>query len=171
MQTKKITLWIPKKLLEHIESKAIASFPNETGGSLLGYFSNRKRDIVITSLVDAGPNSRHNTTSFTPDYTFQEEEIGKKYHQSGRIFIYLGDWHTHPNGSLALSQKDVKVLQNISNHNPARNRSPVMVLLAGSQQNWRLKAWQFRPGRKILSGIVFSDDQLIELEIKGDSLE
>ena len=36
-------------------------------------------------------------------YPNQEQEIGRVYTASGRCTTYVGDWHSHPGGSLYLS--------------------------------------------------------------------
>lgn len=60
---------------------------------------------------------------------------------------YLGDWHTHPNGSPALSRKDLRTLRRIARHPAARISQPVMAVLAGGPAAWHLAVRQpRRPG-------------------------
>jgi integrative and conjugative element protein (TIGR02256 family) len=77
-----------------------------------------------------------------PDYDYQEEEIARVYRDLGRLFTYLGDWHTHPDGRLHLSAIDRKTLKRIADHPAARIHNPVMILLAGGNP-WRLGAWRW----------------------------
>lgn len=163
MRTRKITLWLPQSIVTSMVADADSFFSNETGGSLMGYYSNRRRDIVVTNLIDCGPKSKHRKTSFIPDYSFQEGKIGRVYEQLRRIHTYLGDWHTHPGGAAKLSGKDIQTLDNIAVHAAARAPFPVMVLLSGNQGKWIINAWQLR-SRKALK--ILLKKQLHELKIE-----
>lgn len=116
--------------------------PLETGGVLMGYF--KGVDVVITDWIGAGPSARHEGASFEPDYDFQEREIAKIYQASGRVTTYVGDWHSHPEGGLALSRTDRGTLKRIANHPAARARQPLMMILAG-RAPWRLGIWSWQP--------------------------
>ncbi len=114
-------------------------YPKETGGVLMGYMADR--DMVVTSVVGPGPKAVHGSYSFTPDYDFQEAEIARIYEATGRKAAYLGDWHTHPDGSDRLSVADRKTLKAISNCREARIENPLMVILWG-REKWRVTAWR-----------------------------
>ena len=56
----------------------------------------------------------------------------------------MGDWHTHPNGSPAMSWSDKRTLKQIATHEEAVNPKPVMLIGGGSPKNWTWSAHQFR---------------------------
>ena len=118
--------------------------PKETGGVLMGYQAGG--DIVVTTVIGPGPNAVHGGYSFVPDYEFQEIEIARVYKDSGRISVYLGDWHTHPDGLDRLSEPDRRTLKAISNYRDARIEKPVMAVLWGTGA-WNIAAWQGRRSR------------------------
>lgn len=162
MRKTKITLWLPKAIIEDMIKYANQTFPSETGGCLMGYFSKNKKDIVVSSLVGPGPNSKNNKTSFIPDYGFQEREIKKLYAKLKRCHTYLGDWHSHPNGSLSLSPTDKTALNNIARYPKARVPQPIMMLLADNPDNWKVKSWQ-QQTKKIMR--VKIKTQIVELSL------
>jgi integrative and conjugative element protein (TIGR02256 family) len=86
---------------------------------------------VISSVIGPGPRASHRATSFTPDAAWQEEQLAEVYEQAGRRLHYLGDWHTHPRGTVRLSGTDRATLRRIADHPDARAPHPVMALLAG----------------------------------------
>jgi integrative and conjugative element protein (TIGR02256 family) len=127
--------WIDVSALSAIEREASRCFPLETGGLLIGYVNDAQ--IVITTAIGPGPHAVHRRYSFAPDAAYQEGELARHYSESARTHTYLGDWHTHPNGMCALSQRDRRTLARIAGYTDARIRDPVMLLLAGGPDRWQ----------------------------------
>jgi integrative and conjugative element protein (TIGR02256 family) len=134
--------WISQTSLEVMIDEACRASPNETGGILLGYWDTSGDQVVITEVTQPGPRAHHDIAGFVPDDDFQEREIERVYAESGRRHVYLGDWHTHPNGTGLLSWKDKKTLRAIASYAPARAITPLMAVLAGGP-SWKLHLWTF----------------------------
>jgi integrative and conjugative element protein (TIGR02256 family) len=98
-------VWWAGAALEEALREAQSAFPLETGGLLLGW-SPQPGAVVISRIIGPGPQARHRATSFTPDAAWQEERLAEAYEQAGRRLHYLGDWHTHPRGTVRLSSTD-----------------------------------------------------------------
>lgn len=120
--------------------------PKETGGVLMGYWSDR--DVVLTDIIGPGPKAVHRRYSFTPDSKWQENEIARIYEESGRVITYLGDWHSHPYGTQELSIKDLVTLLRVAIHKPARAPKPIMGILHNNPQ------WELSVRRVAFSKIV-----------------
>lgn len=133
-----LNLWISRLVLGAIVREAILQCPYETGGVLMGYWGTSPADPVVTAMIGPGPAAMRTTTSFRPDHEYQVQEISNLYHSSARRIVYLGDWHTHPDGNSGLSTKDVKTLRRIAKYNPARAPNPIMLVLAG--EVWKASA-------------------------------
>jgi integrative and conjugative element protein (TIGR02256 family) len=146
MQISLIRLWIAEQALTRMVSDADSFFPNETGGVLMGYWA--ANEVVITDSIRGGPLAQRTPTRFLPDHSYQARAIEEIYNSSGGSHSYLGDWHTHPRGRLALSPTDVLTLRRIAKHREARVASPIMMLLAGDHE-WSARAWCWRPKRRI----------------------
>lgn len=110
----------------------------------MGYWT--KDDVVITDVVGPGPNAFHDKHRFYPDSQYQERRVAEIYEQSGRLSTYLGDWHTHPGGSARLSRRDRRTLRAIGRSPDARCDRPVMLVLAGQEDNWVVAVWRLRLG-------------------------
>jgi len=136
-------LWIPAAALEEMAAAADLWAPQETGGALMGYES--EDGLVITHLIDAGPEAQRTATGFSPDPAFQLEAIGHIYARSGRIHTYIGDWHSHPNGSPMHSSTDRAAVREISRSREARCERPLMIII-GEDDGWSAVAWRFEPG-------------------------
>lgn len=131
-------VWISERVIRDMVRESDAEFPRETGGVLLGYFA--ADQAVVTEIVGPGPKAIHRSMSFVPDYEFQASKIAAAYEASGRLHVYIGEWHTHPAGALRLSGKDRNTLIRVANHKEARLATPLMMLLAGGVR-WDLAAW------------------------------
>ena len=133
-------LWLRHSVEEALRRDGTCKAPLETGGVLMGY--QQADAYVVTACIGPGPKAIHKRASFIPDYDYQEQEIARVYRDSGRVFTYLGDWHTHPDGRIRLSAIDRKTLKRIAGHPAARIHNPVMMILAGGNP-WRFGAWRW----------------------------
>lgn len=134
-------LWISEASLAEMSKEAERAYPLETGGILAGYVADCG-GIVITGVSGPGPNATHDKFRFTPDHDWQCSFLDKLYLDSSGISVYLGDWHTHPNGRPQMSRLDRKTLHAISLSREARCPSPLMVIGSGEPGDWRWLAHQ-----------------------------
>lgn len=140
------SIWIPSVVLADLARSADTFAPLETGGVLLGYWVHApsgttcEAEAVVTAQIGPGPRAVHRERSFSPDHVYQEEEIARLYHESGRRWNYIGDWHTHPSGPGSLSGRDKATLRRIATTPAARAPFPVMIVLA-SGAPWVPCAW------------------------------
>lgn len=141
-----ITVWIGPRVIRELITEANLETPFETGGVLLGYWSDSDSSVVVQDHVGAGPQATRGRGWFVPDAEYQEDEIAIRYEASGRRTTYLGDWHSHPNGTTTLSRRDRRTLRGIAKFGDARAANPLMVVLAGGEP-WRFGVWQLRRGR------------------------
>jgi integrative and conjugative element protein (TIGR02256 family) len=95
---------------------------------LLGYWSGA--DVVVLDVIGPGPNATRTTRNFHPDALWQEQELARRYTESGRRHTYLGDWHVHPGGSTRLSPTDRRTLALIARHAAARAPQPLLAIVA-----------------------------------------
>lgn len=156
-----IKAWIPAARLASMVEEARHCLPNETGGALMGYWADRST-VVITDVIGPGPNAKHSRHSFYPDAEYHDREIERIYTASDWLHTYLGDWHTHPNGSARTSRKDRKTLSAIASDPGARAPRPIMAILAGNK-DWELVIWSwgakdFLWSAKVVAANVISFD-------------
>ena len=137
---------------------AEVSFPDETGGMLLGYANHD--DVVVRGIIGPGPRARHRRTRFTPDAEYQQQLLEAHFHRTGGVETYLGDWHSHPRGAAGLSGKDKKTLTRIATTASSGTPAPVMAVIAGGPTDWKFAAYCYL-GRK--QGLIFSRASLLPL--------
>lgn len=109
-----VVAWFTDPLVAELLKMAEKALPWETGGLLLGYRVSDS-EVVVNQIIGPGPRAVHRLDSFNPDAAWQAGEIAERYADAGRNLDYLGDWHTHPQGSANLSRRDRKTLRLIAN--------------------------------------------------------
>ena len=126
IENKNISLRISQVLLDDMHKMAIAAFPNEIGGMLAGRISADKHEAIVERLViSAKTKSTH--ASFLRE-TDGMAEVWKELAEQG--YIYLGEWHTHPNGSTQYSRTDFIAMENIANDKNVGLVTPLLVILS-----------------------------------------
>lgn len=134
-------LWLGLKAREALVAEATRMTPRETGGVLMGY-RGEGGDLVVTAVLGPGPAALHAPTRFVPDQAHHEREIARLYEASGRMHTYVGDWHSHPNGTCALSPRDRSTLRRIGRAREARLAEPLMVLVCGRGTSWEIAGYR-----------------------------
>lgn len=119
--------------------------PDETGGILLGHRNGL--DIVVRDVVGAGPAAVRTATGMRPDHEYQVGAIREAFATSDGAVTYLGDWHSHPDGNTALSDRDRRTLRNIAREQDAFCQEPALLILASDEEGaWLPGAWIGRLG-------------------------
>lgn len=150
---KRAEVLVPAAVLQEMEAETERHAPEETGGVLLGYADRTDATrIQVTNQVGPGPRAIHRRHFFDPDGEWQAREVAAAYAGSGRVSTYLGDWHSHPGGSRRPSGLDRSTARRIALCEQARAPHPVMLILHGEADDWRLAAyrrgrWRLRAGR------------------------
>ena len=84
-----------------------ASQPNETGGLLFGERDDAARTITIDDASGPPPDSTHSPTGFVRGTSGVDDCLKTLGDGSAPSrSTYLGDWHSHPNGTAELSPTD-----------------------------------------------------------------
>lgn len=141
-----LALVIDDALIDAISEQAISSYPNETGGFLVGKYSDNCREafvngIIIPPRIKSGPASYQRMTDGM-------EKIWDDLYEEGQI--YLGEWHSHPNGSASYSYVDKQAMINIANCDKVVIDHPIMLIISISTTKVReIKAYYCRKDKLI----------------------
>lgn len=127
---KNVSLMIEDSLLERLTKIALQNYPNESGGFLVGYYSHDFMTLHITDFVL--PQQQENSS-----FTFQRSIVGIKEIFNGlfaiKKYYYIGEWHSHPNGSSMYSQMDLKAMIEIANCETVNIKNPILLILSVSK--------------------------------------
>lgn len=128
--------WIihcPSKVIERL--KQISYEKTENMGIWFGYINNRMKRFTIVDIYIPEENKRSsgNVTGGTQGVT---EKIKQIIRSTGGMIGYIGEWHTHPNGSIMPSETDYKAFEMIDKGN-----RPFLMSIIGHNNigNWILQ--------------------------------
>ena len=89
--------------------------PNETGGVLIGYFDVPRRTVYVVDALRAPRDSAEHQTAFVRGYAGLREELDVAEVASGGQVVYVGEWHSHPDGAgVGMSRDDSVLLATIA---------------------------------------------------------
>lgn len=144
-----LNLVIDDKIVCVIRKQALEAFPNETGGFLVGKYSDDNRSAIV-SLVLNPVKITSGPTSFQRE-TDGMESVWDELYKEG--LIYLGEWHSHPNGSSMYSATDKKALTNIAQCKDVLIRNPIMLIVSLSKTKInKINAYYYDNGKIIEYG-------------------
>ena len=152
-RAKSIRIVMPVKALEAVFDECDRYNVDETGGRLIGTFTDVRNALTITvgGIIQPGPRARRSNTSFFQDGEYQES-VFRQVERAHPQIEHLGNWHTHHvNGFSTLSGGDVQTYQRTVNHTQ-HNTSFFYSLLvtakegARSKDRYRVKHYVLRRG-------------------------
>lgn len=120
-----LSLEIENKLLEYMYNKALDAFPNEVGGMLAGRYENKNSAIVESIVMPKEIPGSHN--EFVRNTEGLEELWAELKNES---IEYLGEWHTHPNGSSHYSWTDLHAMNEIVRDEYVSILNPILLILS-----------------------------------------
>ncbi|GAA0740299.1 Mov34/MPN/PAD-1 family protein [Gaetbulibacter jejuensis] len=144
---RKVELIIDQELLEKIGNTGIVHFPNEFGGFLIGKYSDDYRTLFITDYIL--PKSYKGSR-----YLFERSSKGMKSFFS-KLFkkkkeYYVGEWHTHPNGSTGFSETDLNAMINIEASPSVNIKNPVLLILGISEKQLNQATFYIYDNKKLI---------------------
>lgn len=127
---KKVNLSITEEVLQKIKHHALSNYPNECGGFFLGKYSENLNTLEIQDILL--PISS-NKSSYLFERSIQGlEKIFLDYFQQKNLY-YVGEWHTHPNGSSQYSHIDLNAMHEIVACKTVSITNPIMMILSVSK--------------------------------------
>lgn len=136
---RQLSLLVSSTALSTIRDEAARSADGrETGGILLGRESHQRArsEIELTVLHAAGPGPQavRQMRFFRRDYVHAQQAALDAFALDGSVWV--GEWHTHPDGQWRLSQLDVAAyLRHLAD--PALNLERFLAIVVTPGPSWR----------------------------------
>lgn len=84
--------------MDQIETEAKAYGQIETGGVLIGKIFLARRCIIVSSVIEAPPDSVRTCNTFTLGTDGLFSKIKDIHNKTDGYLGYVGTWHSHPQG-------------------------------------------------------------------------
>lgn len=132
---------VKQELLDELYSVGMKHYPKEFGGLLVGYYTDDFKTCVVeaTILPKRYKSSR---------YFFERGKEGLKkrltefYNAIPRL-IYIGEWHTHPDGIPSPSRTDFNAMTEIAQSPDVSIENPILMILGVSQTEMKFGAFVY----------------------------
>lgn len=84
--------------------------PRETGGLMIGLIHKKRRIIYVTRVIDAPDSIRHCSKFVRGGSNKLPQELLEIMKKTNSFLGYVGDWHSHPEGSAVRSFTDLDAM-------------------------------------------------------------
>ena len=145
----KYSLTIDGLLMDKLLSLCERSARIETGGILIGYYSPKHDNAIVTDVSSPPPDSERGYTTFVRGIKGLQPWLHKLWTRQRRY--YLGEWHFHPFNSPEPSNTDIDQLRKNSETPPLQCPEPVMLIIGGDPKDkWTARAFVAPKGSQVL---------------------
>ena len=94
--------------------RQIGASDPEAGGMLLGRLIECNTDVVLDEITVPHKKDRWGRFFFWRDRKDAQSHVDSAWESSGKVRVYLGEWHTHPEEEPTPSQQDIRNWHSIS---------------------------------------------------------
>lgn len=137
LKEKNLSIQIENKIIEEMLLCARKHYPNEFGGLLIGFYANGNKDLIITNFLT--PKSFKASPVDFERETKDLQEALKAFYHSYPSKYYVGEWHSHPGGGTAPSNKDIKAMKQISECEGVSINKPVLCIIGYTKQEFQIQ--------------------------------
>lgn len=145
---KELELNIEDNLIKKMSLTAINHYPNEYGGFLVGYYSSDRKSLTITDFIQPTKYKSHQFI-FERSTEGIEKKLNELFNCENRQY-YVGEWHTHPNGSTNYSSTDLNAMINIANSDSIRITNPILLIISISREKMNQFDFYLYDNKKLL---------------------
>lgn len=131
-----------------MSSIAINHYPNEYGGFLVGYYSSNRKSLTITDFIKPTKYKSHQFI-FERSAEGIEKKLNELFNSKNKQY-YVGEWHTHPNGSTMYSNTDLNAMINIANSDYIRITNPILLIISISKEKMNKFDFYLYDNKKLL---------------------
>ncbi len=122
---------LPDSVLSKIKTLSIKAIPNETGGTLVGYYCEHDMKACITDAFEPIKGAKRKRTKFYRPPDSLDRQLSEIYRKSEGKIYYLGEWHTHPLSSTQPSDQDKRSLTELAKSQDVATDTPILIVLGG----------------------------------------
>ncbi len=153
------TLRLTSASWQQMERESDRSGAIETGGILVGYYTNDKSTAIVTEALLPPKDSARGRSWFHRGIAGLSGLLTKRWDSRVRTY-YIGEWHYHPASTVDPSNDDLAQMYRINIDPQYYCREPIMLIVGQSR---------FREERAVRAFIFPQGKQYIEL-IRGSAV-
>lgn len=124
------------------------SHPKETGGILIGYYSEDQHTAIVTKITGPPRDSKHGLTWFERGTEGLQNILDNAWEKE-QVY-YLGEWHYHPKDFPQPSFIDINQMKRISRNPKYHCPEPILFIVNGDT-NKTLYSYIFPSNKSYIS--------------------
>lgn len=139
---------LEESLLKEIETIAVQHYPDEFGGFLLGKYSENFKSVIIESIIL--PYTYKASPTLFQRFTKDLEKLFIKEYQKNSRY-YIGEWHSHPNGSTMYSGTDLNAMIETAESDGVQIKNPLLLIISISKKKMQNFTFYYYSEKKLFS--------------------
>lgn len=129
----------------------------ETGGVLIGYYSEDRRIAVVTEVTPPPLDSEAGFYWFRRGIVGLRRLLMERWKAPKRRY-YLGEWHYHPTAVVDPSNEDMDRMRKISDSDKYKCPEPILLIVgANTGEEWNGRAFIFPNCSRGIEFLVMND--------------
>lgn len=135
--------------LQRILDLCCESVGMETGGILVGHYSPKHDDAIVTAVSGPPSDSKRRRTAFERGTAGLQAWLNELWSRQHRY--YLGEWHFHPCAAPHPSPDDIQQMRDNAAKENLRCPEPVLLVVGGAPPHeWTASAYVSPRGQRFL---------------------
>lgn len=130
-----LSIVIDDKLMDELCRIGSEHYPKEYGGLFVGRYINENTELLIENTI-LPKKFRSSALSFERGVEGLRETLQQFFNQSPSL-IYVGEWHTHPNGNPIPSSTDSSALRTIASHHEVSIENPTLLIIGIAREVYK----------------------------------
>jgi len=129
-------------VVDQMRALRLQAAPDETGGVLIGTYDLSRHVLNIVGVLQAPEDSVQEPTYFVRGSSDLEPLVQKLAEKSAGRLQYVGEWHSHPDGSPAKPSGDDEAVFAYLREHMEPGGSPYAMVICGENSTWVRAGWQ-----------------------------
>lgn len=121
-----LKIMLPEKIFDDVKKFIVKHYPNECGGVFVGKIEG---DTAVIEKMMVPKKFKNTPVYFSRIADFINQWLIKVFKQSNGETIYLGEWHSHPNGTPSPSSTDHSSMKKIALNSDVRIETPLLLIV------------------------------------------
>jgi len=127
---KRFSVSLSNGVIAEMARICLASRESETGGILIGSYSDDHAIAIVEQVSGPPPDSQHRFAAFFRGVRGLQELLNKLWAKPKKQY-YLGEWHYHPLPILTPSGDDIAQMNQIAASARSACPEPILIIVAG----------------------------------------
>jgi len=137
------------EVYQNLIGECVKAEGTETGGVLIGNYSEDQRVAYVKSATPPPIDSKHYKCDFVRGVSNLKNILDSAW-EKGQY--YIGEWHYHPSSSPLPSRTDRKQMMKLANNKKLNCPEPILIIIGGDDSEWSISMSMYnRDSETVLS--------------------